>query len=180
MEKVNALPTEVFISDAESCCASEEFARKLSACRPFASVEEMLCQANHAWDTVSEGQKWRALAAHPLIGRAALEKKFRISGAAKAHNGDEVQKCTHWAAEEQAGVHGSPSSVLDDIERYNDLYFEKHGFLFLIFASDKTVFEILESLKVCLGHTTEEEVVIWNEEETKIMNLRLKKLYGLR
>ena len=58
----------------------------------------------------------------------------------------------------------------------NDIYEAKFGYIYIVCATGKTAEELLSLLQQRLQHTTKEELPIAAQEQSKITQLRLKKL----
>src|SRR5918995_4567615 len=60
-----------------SCCSSRTWARKVSAGRPYGSVEELCLAADDALAALSESEVEEALAGHPRIGDRPANESSR-------------------------------------------------------------------------------------------------------
>ena len=61
------------------------------------------------------------------------------------------------------------------VEKNNE-YFDKYGFIFIVFAHGKTPKEMLEMLKKRLNNKREDELKIAIKEQEKIIHLRLNRV----
>lgn len=77
-----------------------------------------------------------------------------------------------WSKKEQSGVSLANEKIVGELQRLNDKYFDKHGFVFLICATGKSGREMLECLKERIGNSTEVELDIARGELTKIASIR--------
>ena len=59
---------------------------------------------------------------------------------------------------------------------YNDLYFNKFGFIFIIFATSKSAEEMLSALKERYDNEPVEEIINAMIGQNKITKIRLEKL----
>lgn len=139
-----------------ACCAAPAWAREVAAGRPYPDVPTALTAADVALRRLPWAQVARALATHPRIGE-------RPTG-----DGREAA----WSRAEQAGVTGLHAELAEANRRYE----ERHGYVFLIFASGRTDAEMLTAARERLGNdeTTERRIV--HSELGRIARLRLERL----
>ena len=145
------------------CCGSTEWARQMTASRPFPMLEDLFETAENKWFSLSTVDQLEAFAAHPKIGskKAAPAQKAR---AAK------------WSAGEQSGVETAEDDVRVKLAEVNRLYEAKFGFIFVVCASGKTADEMLAICGARLGNSVETELSIAAAEQQKITEIRLNKL----
>ena len=130
---------------------------------PFSSFDEVLRSSSEIWFGLSEKDWLEGFAGHPRIGdKETIRKKLSASGA--------------WSKHEQSGVSSAPEEVLENLSRLNNEYYEKFGFVFLIFATGKSAGEMLAALSERLHNSREKEVQTAALEHDKITKLRLGKL----
>jgi 2-oxo-4-hydroxy-4-carboxy-5-ureidoimidazoline decarboxylase len=139
------------------CCGSSNWVHRMERARPFAGLNELKDCANHIWASCSREDWLEAFAAHPRIGGASAAR---------------------WSLQEQSGVAGADFAVLRALEEANQAYEKKVGYTFIIFATGKSAGEILGVLKQRLRNTAEMEMENAAEEQSLIMQLRLRKLLG--
>lgn len=65
--------------------------------------------------------------------------------------------------------------VVEELQRMNNEYFGRHGFVFLICATGKSGREMLQCLRERIGNSTEAELDIARGELAKIASLRWDK-----
>ena len=131
--------------------------------RPYASEEDLLNKAEAYWQTISKEDWLEACEGHPKIGDvSSLKKKY-------AHT-------KQWAGNEQGGMDSASEDVIERLAQGNTDYENKFGYIFIVCASGKTATEMLELLENRLDNSPEKELKIAMGEQSKITQLRLKKL----
>jgi len=146
-----------------SCCAATAWVDHMLARRPFADDQAVLAAAEEVAATLGESDLLEAFAAHPMIGDVdSLRKKYASTKAL--------------AAGEQSGVGGATDETLAELARLNREYRERFGFIFIVFAADKTADEMLAILKSRLNNSRAQELQNASAEQLKITQLRLQKL----
>ena len=135
-----------------ACCASSRFVETLEKEQPWSNV---LSRAHEIVASLGEKDLMEAFAGHPRIGD---KPKEAVS-----------------AAEQSRARKGSPET-LAALAEANRAYEEKHGFVFLIFATGKSAEEILEAAKKRVQNTREVELKTAAGELAAITVLRLRKL----
>ncbi|GAX73778.1 hypothetical protein CEUSTIGMA_g1229.t1 [Chlamydomonas eustigma] len=121
---------------AISICASHAFARKLSTNSPYRDFTELIEAARHIWWRDIGPSEWlAAFAAHPRIGesKAAVEKSEEFAAFSRS--------------EQETAAQTTDSEVSKELQHWNKLYFDKFGFIFIIFAKGRSSPEILSCLK---------------------------------
>ena len=146
------------------CCGSQNWANKMAQLRPFQSLEEVQNTAVRIWESL-QAQEWlEAFAHHPRIGdRQALAARFAST--------------RNWSANEQAGVAVAEEEVLDRLALGNEEYSRRFGYVFLVCATGKSALEMLNLLEARINNSPEEELQIAQQEQQKIMLLRLDKMF---
>ncbi len=163
LEWLNSMPHAEAVKTLLQCCGSKRWAESVANARPYASVETLIANANDVWWSL-HGDDWlEAFRSHPKIG----EKK------AATPVSDQSRQ---WSGQEQAGVATSSRETVDALAALNWAYEQKFGFIFIICATGKTSDEMLEALKKRLENDAETELPIAATEQSKITELRLKKL----
>ena len=107
--------------------------------------------------TLTEADWLEAFGAHPKIGD-------RVGSA--------------WSKQEQSRARATEETA-EDLERLNQEYFDRFGFIFIICATGKSAEEILVQLQQRLENSQEVETKNAASEQRKITSLRLRKLLGL-
>ena len=131
--------------------------------RPFGTLDAMVDASHEVWFSLTPADWQEAFADHPRIGdRDALKKKFA--------------ETRHLASREQSGVDGAADDVLDALARGNREYERTFGYIFIVCATGLTAAEMLARLQARLANDPGTELLIAAREQSKITDLRLKKL----
>jgi allantoicase len=144
------------------CCGADAWASEMSARLPFDDPKALYQAADEVWGGLDRDDWLEAFRAHPRIGGRETEH-------------DATEQSRDWSAGEQAGMGEANRDTVSRMERLNDAYYEKHGFIFIIFASGKSADEMLAALEERLENDTETEIDNAAEEQRKITRLRLEK-----
>ncbi len=142
-----------------ACCDVPAWAAALVAGRPYASLADLMAEADAAARRLSPEDVGRALAAHPRIGERANR------------SGTEAG----WSRQEQSTVSRDERTQHELLEG-NRAYEERFGRVFLVCATGLGGDEILSSLRERLGNDDATEEAVVAEELRKIALLRLRKL----
>lgn len=156
LTELNKLPRYRAEEEFLKCCGSKGWARAMARRRPFANFDRLLQAATEIWRALDSSDWMEAFQTHPRIG----ERK--VSGAPAA---------------EQAGMNRATATVASAIEEANQEYLEKFGYIFIICASGKTAEEMLANLRSRLANPPEEEIRVAAEEQNKITQLRLGRIF---
>jgi allantoicase len=135
-----------------ACCASSRFVETL--------------EKEQAWDRVLER-------AHEIVASLG-EKDLLEAFAGHPRIGDKPKEAV--SAQEQSRARKGSPETLAALADANRAYEEKHGFVFLIFATGKSAEEILEVAKKRVQNTREVELKTAAGELAAITVLRLRKL----
>ncbi|KAG0462117.1 hypothetical protein HPP92_020593 [Vanilla planifolia] len=146
--------------DFLSCCGSNKFAKEMTAVAPFADIDHALRSARNTWFNKIDVNGWlEAFAVHPEIGTTS-------------------KPMSQWSKEEQTTAMATANdSTMKELYDWNARYKEKFGFVFLICASGRGSLEILAELKRRYDNRPFVELGIAAEEEMKVIELRLGKLF---
>lgn len=167
LQRLNLLPANEAESELRKCCGSQAWARQVAALRPYASVDELIDQADRVWWAALDQQDWlEAFHSHPKIG----EKKPAAETAVTAQQ---------WSVQEQAGVENSAAETLKALADLNREYEEKFGFIFIVCATGKSSAEMLSILRARLVNSPDAELHNAAAEQAKITDLRLRKLMSV-
>ncbi len=154
----------VTIPDLLKCCGSSAWAERLSRLLPFNSIAELKKASDDTWFSLSENDWKEAFSHHPKIGDVGnLKEKF--AGTAT------------WAEGEQSGVKAANEQVLKALQKGNEDYEKKFGYIFIVCATGKSAAEMLALLKSRMINNPAIEIRIAAEEQNKITHLRLEKLF---
>ncbi len=135
---------------------------------PFKNESELYTKAADIWyGDCGEKDYLEAFTHHPKIGDVkSLKKKFASTA--------------NWAGNEQGKVQEATPEVIRELAKKNKSYEKNNGFIFIVCATGKSAFEMLDLLTYRLRHTTEEEINVAMGEQFKITIIRLKKLLELK
>ena len=153
---LNALPADEAENEFLKCCGSKRWAREMSNGRPYESLDALIANANETWWSLQPSDWLEAFRSHPKIG----EKKA----------------ASEWSRQEQSGVERACRETVDELATLNGVYEQKFGFIFIICATRKTSEEMLSALRERLEHDVAIELQIAAAEQSKITELRLRKL----
>ncbi|XP_062097708.1 uric acid degradation bifunctional protein TTL isoform X2 [Humulus lupulus] len=156
-----------------ACCGSTRFAHELAKVSPFSSLQEAIAAARDVWFNKVDVNGWlQAFSAHPQIGHSPSPS----SSSSSAHS-----TSAQWSKGEQStALATATSSSLQELYEWNARYREKFGFVFLICASGRSTDEILDELKKRYPNRPIIEFEIAAEEQMKITELRLAKLFSTK
>ena len=156
LARFNALPAGEAAARLLPCCGSWTWACEMSRSRPFQSRADLQEKSDQIWWSLG-GKDWReAFAAHPRIGE----------------NG------SRWSEQEQAGARGVDAETLAALVEANRVYESRFDHIFIVYATGKSAAEMLDLLRARLDNDPETELRIAAEEQRKITNLRLEKLFS--
>jgi OHCU decarboxylase len=136
-------------------CGSRAWARAMAVRRPFGDPARLLRAASEVWWSLDETDWREAFEAHPKIGATPTNA---------------------WSAEEQSGMQRSGAGVIMELEKANQEYLAKFGYIFMVCASGKTGEDLLAVLRSRLYNVPQQEIRVAAEEQDKITCLRLEKL----
>jgi OHCU decarboxylase len=163
LESLNSLPHDEAIKALTHCCGSSRWAENVAQSRPYSNLETLIAKANDVWWSLQRDDWLEAFRSHPKIG----EKK----------PADPVsERSSQWSGQEQAGIKEASRETVDTLAALNWAYEQKFGFIFIICATGKTSDEILSALKQRLENDVATELPTAAAEQSKITELRLKKL----
>ena len=131
--------------------------------RPFQTLETLLATSNEIWSSLDRSDWLEAFRSHPKIG----EKKAADKVSAQSQQ---------WSGQEQSGVATASDDTVSSLAALNHDYEQKFGYIFIICATGKSSSEMLTALRERLQHDAEAELPIAAAEQSKITELRLKKL----
>lgn len=157
------------LSDADAraslanCCAATAWVEAMLGWRPFGDDDSLQAIAAKCWRRLGEADWLEAFAAHPMIGDVnSLREKYAAT--------------KETAAGEQAGVAAASDETLADLAALNYEYVDRHGFIFIVFASGKSAEDMLALLAERIDNTRDQELLNAAEEQLKITQLRLRTL----
>jgi allantoicase len=160
---LNALPAAEAEDEFLKCCGSKRWAHEMAHDRPYESLDAVVANATGIWWSLKPRDWLEAFRSHPKIG----EKKTSDPVSAQSQK---------WSSQEQAGTANASRETAEEFALLNRAYEQKFGFIFIICATGKTSEEMLSALHERLEHDAEVELPIAAAEQSKITELRLKKL----
>nr|AKF43401.1 transthyretin-like S-allantoin synthase protein [Pelargonium tetragonum] len=151
-----------------SCCGSSKFAKEMASASPFKTLEDAVATARDIWFNKVDVNDWlEALECHPQIGGSPSPKQSETSA--------------QWSKGEQATAMATATgSSLLELSDWNARYMQKFGFMFLICATGMSISEILSELKKRYSNRLIIEFEIAAQEQMKITELRLAKLFSTK
>ena len=151
------------IAEAEqrllSWCGSHAWVRSVLAQRPFRSAESLDTASEAAWFALPEPAWLEAFAAHPRIG----ESKPPTSGYLAQ------------SAQEQSAAQQTLGPFAARLIEMNDLYEQRFGFRYIVFASGRSAPELLRILELRITQTSAEELQEAARQQQRITQLRMTK-----
>ena len=147
------------------CCGSSRWVKEMVRRRPFGSVADVLASADEVWDLTDEDDWHEAFFHHPRIGdrQAAAIQSSRAAD---------------WSAGEQSGVTSADDALQAELAQINREYEDRFGYIYIVCATGKSPEELLAIARKRLSNNPEKEIRVAAEEQRKITQLRLKKLFG--
>jgi OHCU decarboxylase len=174
LEKLNALPAAEARARFLTCCGSSEWARRMTAARPYRDATSLAETADATWRALSKDDWLEAFAAHPPIGVTGTGP----SGPAPVTVPNTKINLSPFSRQEQSGTNGADSATVTELAALNREYAERFGHVFLVCATGKTAMEMLAIGRARLGNDPETELAVAAEEQRKITRLRLERLLG--
>ena len=126
--------------------------------RPFKDAADLHRLAEKFWREMGEPEFLEAFSHHPRIGAKSLTG------------------LSPWPAQEQSGVQQADDQTRTRLDEFNQKYFEKFGFIYLICDTGKSADEMLSILASRIRNDRDQELQIAAQEQGKITKLRLEKL----
>jgi OHCU decarboxylase len=148
-----------------SCCGSTQWVATMLARRPFTSLENILIEADDVWRSLGPDDWREAFAHHPRIGERRSEAT-------------QTERASAWSASEQATVTTAATSVHQELIEVNRAYEERFGHIYIVCAADKSAAELLALARQRLNNSAAVELHIAADEQRKITDLRLRKLFA--
>ncbi|KAA3610226.1 MAG: 2-oxo-4-hydroxy-4-carboxy-5-ureidoimidazoline decarboxylase [Calditrichaeota bacterium] len=162
LDILNNLPLKQLRLELCKCCGSSKWIKEMTRLLPFENLEQIKQNAMDVWETCSEVDWLEAFSYHPRIGEKEIEEKFSSTAG--------------FAKNEQAAVGQASKKVISELAELNNTYFQKFGFIFIIFATGKSAQEMLLELKIRIKNERETEIKIAADEQLKITLLRIEKM----
>lgn len=164
LSQFNQLTTQEQHATLQQCCASESWVQHMLTSSPFVDVTSTIASANTHWEAMETADILQAFEAHPKIGDVnSLREKYSNTKDTAGH--------------EQSGAKNADEQTLSVLASANSDYEHKFGYIFIVCATGKSAAQMLEILKTRLPNSAERELPIAAEEQRKITQLRLEKLF---
>jgi allantoicase len=160
---LNSLPHDEAVKALLQCCGSKRWAEEMARARPFQGAANVISTANELLESLARDDWLEAFRSHPKIGKKKAAEPVS-------------EQSRQWSGQEQAGVSNASRETLDVLATLNQAYEQKFGYIFIICATGKTSEEILAALRKRIKNDAETELPIAAAEQSKITELRLKKL----
>ena len=155
LQALNRLDKPALAKTLHDCCGSNAWVNKMLTVFPVPDAQTLFAAAWGNWHACAEADWREAFSQHPKIG----------------------EKTTNTvAAAEQAGARIASTDTLEALAEGNLRYEKKFGYIYIVFASGKSAWEMLEILNTRLNNRPEDEILIAMAEQEKITRHRLEKL----
>lgn len=155
---------EVRRQELFKCCGSTRWVEKMLRQPVVENLSELHSQAEQVWSECDQSDWKEAFSHHPKIGDIeSLTKRFATTA--------------QWASGEQASVEYASPEIIEALAAGNQDYEEKFGFIFIVCATGLRAEEMLEMLEYRMYNDPEDEMRIAANEQLKITQLRLQKLF---
>ena len=155
--RLNELEDGEAVRNLYSCFASQSWAERVAAGRPYANFASLWDACEMAWSGLAPADWLDAFKAHPRIG----EKGGHAPGSSER---------------EQSGVQGAPKATMDALAEENGRYEARFGHVFLISAAGRTAGEILAALRGRMSNDPATEIEVAAAEHRQITRLRLERM----
>jgi len=158
----NLLPADEAAEEILDCCGSTVWARELVGRRPLENESSLVAASDEIWNH-SKPQHWvEAFSKHPRVGERRAPQTASVQS-------------EKWSAEEQQNVAGCGDEIQSALAEANREYERRFGRVFIVCATGKSAFEMLDILRRRLRNDDATELREAAEEQRKITNIRLKK-----
>ncbi|XP_054781123.1 uric acid degradation bifunctional protein TTL isoform X2 [Prosopis cineraria] len=153
--------------DFLGCCGSARFAKEMAIASPFSSLQDAISAAQEIWFNKVDVNGWlEAFSAHPQIGETRASAPT-------------TETSSQWSKGEQSTALATATGTsLQELYEWNARYRQKFGFIFIICASGRSTDDILAELKRRYPNRPLIEFEIAAQEQMKITELRLAKLFS--
>lgn len=158
LEAFNQLNINEAVALLESCVAIPDWARQVTARRPYGNRAALLATGQQAMTGWQVEELTLALRAHPRIGEQA--------GSTRRH--------ADFSRQEQAAISTENLSLAAALRIGNSRYEDTFGRIFLIRANDRSGEEILQILQRRLQNSEQQEIEETLEQLRQITLLRLE------
>jgi OHCU decarboxylase len=160
----NSITQDDAVRQLMKCCGSSKWADGVAVRRPFESIEDLIGYSEALWRKLSPSDWLEAFSHHPKIGERA---------AARAQTDQEKE----WSQQEQSSAAVAPEALLSRLGELNQAYEERFGYIFIVCATGKSTEEMLELIAARIRNDEASELKNAADEQRKITELRLRKLF---
>ena len=158
---MTAYPLALDSQQLAGICTSQFWCAKMQRMGPYKHYADFIKASDHAFEAMVAADWLEAFEGHPMIGDLdSLNKKY-----AQGKN---------LSQQEQQQVSAADPEVLLSLHQFNQAYFDKFGFIFIVFASDKTAAEMLRLIKARIDRSFDQELKTASEEQIKISKHRME------
>ena len=164
VDELNTLGHAELRGMLEACCGSSQWIDDMIARRPFGSVDAALEAADEVWNETGPEDWLEAFNHHPRIGETQAANLQGDLAAA-------------WSKGEQAAAGKSDSLIEEQLADVNRRYEERFGYIYIVCATGRPAQELLAIAKDRMSNDRETELRVAAEEQRKITQLRLRKLF---
>ncbi|MFB6352272.1 MAG: 2-oxo-4-hydroxy-4-carboxy-5-ureidoimidazoline decarboxylase, partial [Bradymonadaceae bacterium] len=163
LRQLNTFPARRAREAFLACCGADRWADAMVEGRTYDNPEELLEAADVVFDDLSTDDWLEAFAAHPRIGQEADE-------------GDQTEQGESWSEDEQSGTEEMATDTETRLRELNRKYYDKFGFIYIVYSSGKSADEMLGLLEDRLDNDRETELRNAAEAQRQITQSRLQKL----
>lgn len=162
LSRWNALDQGRAAAEILPCLGSKTWAEKMATRRPIRSQPELLEACDEICRNLAESDWTEAFQSHPRIGESP----------ATGSNGG---RSAAWSGEEQREVGSATENLKTALTVANREYEQRFHRTFIVCATDKSAWEILEILRGRLANDEAAELREAAEQQRQIAHIRLKK-----
>lgn len=163
--ELDRLTRPAAIEVLSACCGSRGWTAGMVEGRPFGSIGRVSSEAERVWNSLTPDDWLEAFSYHPRIGEARSAQNPRGHA---------------WSVREQAGLAGAADPVRQELERVNEAYEARFGYIYIVCASGRSAEELLALARERLANSPGDELRIAAAEQLKITLLRLDRLLSSR
>lgn len=165
LDDFNALSDDRAGEVLAACCGAHRWVEGMMGRRPFNSVEDAIAAGNEIWGGTTESDWREAFDHHPRIGESR-------SATAQGH------LANAWSAGEQARAAKTDDDVKRQLAEVNAAYEACFGHIYIVCAAGRSADELLGVAQSRLHNDPATELRVAAEEQRKITELRLHKLFS--
>jgi 2-oxo-4-hydroxy-4-carboxy-5-ureidoimidazoline decarboxylase len=160
-------PISIDEASLKILCSSTSWQTQMLKHPSFNSRNQVVECAENAFNSLNKQDWLEAFAGHPMIGDLSSLKKKYSQGA-------------NLSAKEQSGATTAPEQVLQKLITLNQEYVERFGFIFIVCATGKSAWEMLQLLEERIHRSPAQELEAASQEQKKITFIRIDNLLSTR